>query len=64
MGFKLLMYILPTWQKPALDLKSFPRLHGGRAVVGIFAFLGEVTVSCCTVIVLRVGYQGALEIRI
>lgn len=30
----------------------------------VFAFLGEVTVSCCMAIMLRVANQGMLEIRI
>ena len=64
MGFKLLMYILPMWQKPTLDLKSSPGLHRGRSVVGRFAFLREATISCCMVIMSRVGNQGMLAIRI
>lgn len=61
MRFKLLMYIFPTRQKPALDLKSSPRFQVEKS--GVFAFLEEVTVSCCMVM-LRVGNQGTLEIRI
>lgn len=45
------------------DLKSLPGPCEGRAVA-VFAFLGEVTISCCTVIMLRVGNQGMLAIRI
>lgn len=44
--------------------KSSPGHHEGRAFVVIFAFLGEVTIFRCTVIVLRIGNQGTLAIRI
>lgn len=70
MGFQLLMYIFPKWQTPAVDLRSSPGHHGSGgvgdwgAVVSVFAFLGEVTVSCCMAIMLRVANQGMLEIRI
>lgn len=52
-----------TMPESRSDLQSSPRLRGGRAIV-VFAFLGEVTISCCTVIMLRVGNQGTLAIRI
>ena len=59
------MYIFPKWCKLVLYLESSHELHGGRAV-GVFAFLGEVTVSCSVVISyrVRVGNQGMLEIKI
>lgn len=70
MGFQLLMYIFPKWQKPAVDLRSSPGPYrsggvgGWGAVVSVCAFLGEVTISCCMAIMLRVVNQGMLERRI
>ena len=58
MGFTLLMYMLPMWQKPAVDLQRSPGFHKGRAAVGGFAFLGEATISCCMVIMSKVGNQS------
>lgn len=36
----------------------------GGELFGVFAFLGEVTVPCSVVVVLRVGNQGTSAIRI